>query len=364
MVLLYSVDVPQTITAGGKGTSVFGTLNDVTGLLQLLFMLPLAEALYLLSSERRPGLSLAAMVLGMLGLLAAVIVQTLLVVGVISFAVNLPIVLAALPLIGGWLIVANHLGRSGGSLSRKLAWLGEATGMAFVLAGGLAPVVVLAGPNGPLSDVAANFGGFALQHPVIIVGGVILAIPIYLLWSLGLLIWLIGLGRYLLAATAAPENDESVSHRGVLSGDGRRGRRTMFTRAMRWTYVVWTWIILAAVIVQFFLAGLGVFGGADGFEAHVTLGYTLLFVMLVDLVLAFFARLPWSTTGLTALLPVLVVLQSVFIDIWHAGLPAVAALHVVNGLAIFSLAGFLALRSRSYVTARQTTPADMGPQMK
>jgi hypothetical protein len=50
-------------------------------------------------------------------------------------------------------------------------------------------VVALAGPNRPPSDVAATFEGFAQQHPVIIVGGVILVIPIYLAWSLGLLIW-------------------------------------------------------------------------------------------------------------------------------------------------------------------------------
>src|SRR5262245_4026410 len=134
----------------------------------------------------------------------------------------------------------------------------------------------------------------------------------------------------------------------------------MFTRAMRWTYVVSAWIILAAVIVQFFLAGLGVFGGPGGFEAHATLGYSLPLVMLIGLLLAFAARLPWRTIGLTALLPVLALLQSVFILIWHAGLPAVAALHVVNGLAIFSLAGLLALRSRRYVATRRPIAVEAG----
>jgi Family of unknown function (DUF6220) len=131
----------------------------------------------------------------------------------------------------------------------------------------------------------------------------------------------------------------------------------MFTRAMRWTYVVFAWLILAAVIVQFFLAGIGVFGGPGGFEAHVTLGYSLLLVTLIGLVLAFAARLPWSTTGLTALLPVLIVVQSLLITAWHGGLPLVAALHPVNGLAIFALAGFLALRSRRYIPGRKPTAA-------
>jgi Family of unknown function (DUF6220) len=134
----------------------------------------------------------------------------------------------------------------------------------------------------------------------------------------------------------------------------------MFTRAMRWTSVVFAWLILAAVIVQFFLAGLGVFGGAGGFQAHVTLGYSLLFVTLIGLLLAFAARLPWRTIGLTALLPVLVVLQSVLISAWHSGLLVLAALHVVNGLAIFSLAGYLAVRSREYIATGKPLSVEAG----
>src|SRR5262249_3830353 len=112
----------------------------------------------------------------------------------------------------------------------------------------------------------------------------------------------------------------------------------MLTHAMRWAYVLLAWIILGAVIVQFFLAGLGVFAGASNFRVHASFGYTISFVMLAALLAAFAARLPWRTIGLTALLPLLVGLQSVFIAFWHGGLPALGALHVVNGLAIFVLA--------------------------
>jgi hypothetical protein len=130
----------------------------------------------------------------------------------------------------------------------------------------------------------------------------------------------------------------------------------MFTHAMRWTYVVATWIILTAVIVQFFLAGLGVFVDAQDFHVHAAVGYSLFFVMLIGLAIAFAARLPGRVLGLTALLPVLVVLQSVLIQIGHSGLPAVAALHPVNGLAIFALSGRLAVRSRRYLVVRQSQP--------
>jgi hypothetical protein len=134
----------------------------------------------------------------------------------------------------------------------------------------------------------------------------------------------------------------------------------MFSRAMGWTYVVSAWIILAAVIVQFFLAGMGVFVDARTFHLHAYLGYSLFFVMLIVLLIAFAARLPWRAIGLSALLPALVLLQSILIEIGRGGLPAVAALHPVNGLAIFSLAGFLALRSRHYVAARTSFRVEAG----
>jgi hypothetical protein len=120
-----------------------------------------------------------------------------------------------------------------------------------------------------------------------------------------------------------------------------------------------SWIILAAVIVQFFLAGMGVFAGASNFQIHAYFGYSLFFVMLIVLLVAFAARLPRRAIGLTAVLPLLVFLQSVLIQAGRNGLPAVAALHPVNGLAIFSLAGFLALRSRRYIAARKPSPVQV-----
>jgi Family of unknown function (DUF6220) len=122
---------------------------------------------------------------------------------------------------------------------------------------------------------------------------------------------------------------------------------------MRWMYAVLAWLTLGAVIVQFFLAGLGVFAGFSNFEAHQMLGYTLLFVMLLDFFVALAARLPWRLIGLAALLPVLVLLQSIFVELWHDGATTVAALHVINGLAIFSFSGFLATRAPRYIGAQQ-----------
>jgi two-component system NarL family sensor kinase len=90
------------------------------------------------------------------------------------------------------------------------------------------------------------------------------------------------------------------------------------------------------------------------------LGHSLISANALGLLLAFAARLPWRTIGLTALLPVLVGLQSLCIAFWHAGLPSLAALHVINGLAIFALTGLLALRSRRYVAVRAPNSAAVG----
>src|SRR5262249_53779515 len=130
-VLFYALEAPRLVSTGKEGPTFFGTLNDIAALFEYLFMLPLTVVLYWLTSSRG-GLSWVAMVVGIVGMLTAVIAQALLVARVISFTVNLPFVLAAFTLIGLWMVLANHLGRRGGALSLGLAWLGELTGAAIV----------------------------------------------------------------------------------------------------------------------------------------------------------------------------------------------------------------------------------------
>jgi hypothetical protein len=175
----------------------YGTINDITGLFQYVFMLPLTLALHQLAPARHRSLSLAAMALGIVGILTAVIAQALLVARVINFTVNLPFVLAALGLIGVWMVVANHLGRTGGALPPRLAWLGELTGAAFVPLVGLALLIVT--PGSLIAVDASDLGTFAQQHPVLIGAFIVLAFACFLAYFFGLLIWLIWLGRRLLS---------------------------------------------------------------------------------------------------------------------------------------------------------------------
>lgn len=97
------------------------------------------------------------------------------------------------------------------------------------------------------------------------------------------------------------------------------------------------WVIVAAVVAQFFFAGLGIFGAA-GFGAHKLVGYLIIPASLILLVLALVGRLGTVRIGLSALLLVLTVIQSML----PSGPAVIAALHPVNALAILAVVGNLA----------------------
>jgi hypothetical protein len=117
-------------------------------------------------------------------------------------------------------------------------------------------------------------------------------------------------------------------------------------------YIVFAWVTLGTVIVQFFLAGLGVFGGHFDFHLHLLFPIVIAASMVTTLVLAGVARLPRRVIGQAALLIVLLFAQSVLIELWRAGLVVAGALHPVNGLAIFALAALAAVRARQVVATR------------
>jgi hypothetical protein len=113
------------------------------------------------------------------------------------------------------------------------------------------------------------------------------------------------------------------------------------------------WLFLACVVVQVFLAGLGVFAGAQNFNLHREFGYVFGWLTLVLLLLAIVGRLGRRWIGLSALLLVLFAFQSVFVALREV-LPAAAALHPVNALAIFGVALHVARRSPTAVVAGRT----------
>jgi hypothetical protein len=90
-------------------------------------------------------------------------------------------------------------------------------------------------------------------------------------------------------------------------------------------------IFAAGVVIQIFLAGLGVFDDPRSFLTHRDFGYLLGMLTLVVLVAALVARQSRRVIGLSALLLVLFALQSLFVALRPS---PVAALHPVNGFLI------------------------------
>jgi hypothetical protein len=110
---------------------------------------------------------------------------------------------------------------------------------------------------------------------------------------------------------------------------------------------------VACAVVQVFLAGLGVFSDPRSFITHRDFGYAFGWLTLVALIVALVAGSPRRITGPVALLLLLFALQSVFVAV-RADLPAVAALHPLNG---FLLLGTAVLATRRAWDARRSPVA-------
>ncbi len=97
------------------------------------------------------------------------------------------------------------------------------------------------------------------------------------------------------------------------------------------------WLLVAGLAVQIFLAGLGVFAGAENFATHRDTGYLLGLLPIVMAVAAAIGRLGRRQIVLAVVIFALFMLQSVFVALRHST-PAIAALHPVNGFLIAYLA--------------------------
>jgi uncharacterized membrane protein AbrB (regulator of aidB expression) len=104
-------------------------------------------------------------------------------------------------------------------------------------------------------------------------------------------------------------------------------------------------VFTLGVVVQFFLAGLGVFRVQNGasnsrfdhvWAAHRTLGNVLFIVALLVLLAALVARLPRTQVLISLVLPLLVFIQSILAN---NGPTWVRAFHPVVAVLILALAG-------------------------
>ena len=100
-------------------------------------------------------------------------------------------------------------------------------------------------------------------------------------------------------------------------------------------------VFAALILVQVFLAGLGVFSSPGSFITHRDFGYVIGWFTLVILILAVVGRLGRKVIGLAVVGLVQMALQSVFI-LLRKDFPAVAALHPVNGVLLLMVVSVIA----------------------
>ena len=113
-------------------------------------------------------------------------------------------------------------------------------------------------------------------------------------------------------------------------------------RLARRAHLVLSFLFVGGVVVQVFLAGLGVFDSPASFRTHANWGYLLEIIPLILLALAVVGRLGGRQILYAAALFGMFILQSVFVAL-RGDLPMVAALHPVNGFGIL-LVGILTAR--------------------
>jgi len=112
----------------------------------------------------------------------------------------------------------------------------------------------------------------------------------------------------------------------------------------RTAYPLVAGLFVACAVIQVFLAGLGIFDDPNAFVTHRNFGYLFGWLTLVLLVIALVGRMPRRYVGLAVLSLVLFALQSVFVAL-REDMPALAALHPLNGFLILGTATYAAWAS-------------------
>jgi hypothetical protein len=105
----------------------------------------------------------------------------------------------------------------------------------------------------------------------------------------------------------------------------------------RYVYLGMVWLYVAGLLVQVFLAGMGIFGVARDFAPHVGLGWLLHLVPVLLLIAAAVARVGSRLIWWNVALLVVQFVQPIF-ALARTDSPVVAAFHPVLALVVFWLA--------------------------
>lgn len=123
--------------------------------------------------------------------------------------------------------------------------------------------------------------------------------------------------------------------------EGKGGK--VVSTAQRWgrrLFLAVSWLFVAGLVAQVYLAGMGVFGG--NFENHVGFGYAVSLLPILMFIFGLIGRVGRVDIALTAVLFVQGMLQTVFV-LQRETSPAIAALHPVNGVAMLIIAIYLGI---------------------
>lgn len=134
---------------------------------------------------------------------------------------------------------------------------------------------------------------------------------------------------------------------------------------LRRIFLILSWLFVAGVVFQVFLAGLGVFninvglsslvGSRSPYAIHVQFGYLLGFLALILFLIALFSKFPKPIARLSGLLILLNALQSVLI--WFGEkTPILSAFHPVNAIAIFLVGLSIAKRISPLLEENEIDP--------
>jgi len=125
---------------------------------------------------------------------------------------------------------------------------------------------------------------------------------------------------------------------------------------LRRIYAGWLTFVTALIVLQLYLAGYGVFAfnGLKGFDAHLLVGDLIGIAILIGLGLAFAARVPRQMLMFNGALVVLMILQFILA---HTGVQVISALHIVNGVVIMGLSGFMTRQGWMLAQGGEKMPA-------
>ncbi len=129
------------------------------------------------------------------------------------------------------------------------------------------------------------------------------------------------------------------------------GNANARVRAIRLIYGLLAAGLLVCIVLQVFLAGMGIFVDADNLNMHRTFANYFEFAPLVMFILSFFGQIRGALRWLALVTLAFSILQHVTIQVFTGSLQA---LHAVDALVLFGLSWYMARRSWAWL-APQTT---------